>query len=180
MKSTLDIQRSRVVFCIAVELRRRHVVLIKHVSTSTGTGYRRYRITYHTIFCSKVKLFIYILSIESSTLQCVYTGFRYLHVPQIVVNSQLSALSSHRHLSNSQQIKYNSKGFENGHPVPVAPGEAGCAEDEVHVDAEARDEWHERTFELPRRRRNVGSGDEDVQTYVVNSKQEMEQELHWR
>lgn len=113
LKSTLDIQRSRVVFCIAVELRRRHVVLIKHVSTSTGTGYRRYRITYHTIFCSKVKLFIYILSIESSTLQCVYTGFRYLHVPQIVVNSQLSALSSHRHLSNSQQIKYNSNNQPN-------------------------------------------------------------------
>ena len=114
LTSTLDIQRSRrVVFCIAVELRRRHVVLIKHVSTSTGTGYRRYRITYHTIFCSKVKLFIYILSIESSTLQCVYTGFRYLHVPQIVVNSQLSALSSHRHLSNSQQIKYNSNNQPN-------------------------------------------------------------------
>jgi hypothetical protein len=113
LKSTLDIQRSRVVFCIAVELRRRHVVLIKHVSTSTGTGYRRYRITYHTIFCSKVKLFIYILSIESSTLQCVYTGFRYLHVPQIVVNSQLSALTSHRHLSNSQQIKYNSNNQPN-------------------------------------------------------------------
>ena len=117
LTSTLDIQRSRrVVFCIAVETQTqtRGTVLIKHVSTtSTGTGYRRYRITYHTIFCSKVKLFIYILSIESSTLQCVYTGFRYLHVPQIVVNSQLSALSSHRHLSNSQQIKYNSNNQPN-------------------------------------------------------------------
>ena len=31
LTSTLDIQRSRVVFCIAVELRRRHVVLIKNM-----------------------------------------------------------------------------------------------------------------------------------------------------
>jgi len=78
------------------------------------------------------------------------------------------------------QIKYNSKGFENGHLVPVIPGEASCGQDEVGVDAEARDERHERTFELTGRRRNVGSGDEDVQKYVVYNKQDMEQELHGR
>ena len=107
LTSTLDIQRSRVVFCIAVELRRRHVVLIKHVSTSTGTGYRRYRITYHTIFCSKVKLFTYIHTFSIYRVfyiaVCVYRfPVSSRTVPQIVVNSQLSALSSQRHLSNNQ------------------------------------------------------------------------------
>ena len=64
--------------------------------------------------------------------------------------------------------------------VPVAPAEASCGQDEVGVEAEARDERHERTFELSRRRSNVGSGDKDVQKYVVYNKQNMEQELHGR
>lgn len=64
--------------------------------------------------------------------------------------------------------------------LPIVSGEASCGQDEVGVDAEARGERHERTFELTGRRRNVGSGDEDVQDNVVYGKQDMEQELRWR